>query len=637
MDSFNPMADPWLDVLLNDGRVVTRSLREVLTQAHEVAQISEASPLAEVALLRMLIALVSDGLRTELPNEEAWAAVRERYWDGFTPEAVDAILATIPKPHDVLHPEHTAFFDGPAVRQVRGWDDPKALQPASRFLPEVPTGTNIAHFFHISDDVSAVCIVCLLKSRAVEAAFARGGLGPSVSRNLLATIGGSEPRYVIPRGQTLLETLLLNLVVGDASRPSWVAVHSAMQGAPGPLARLSWRPRLMMVAPESQIDQACIRCGSVERPRFAQAVMVDTYNHAGSRYGTKSNLEAWKAAPGDPHLLPSEKNALVLGLREEEWPLRALVRGLSGTAGNGLNQLAGRTADIGRVQITVTSTSGNQAKVDDAIHTGLAVPGDLLARSADERQAMAEALAAIFDKKHQLARIELIPAAVPDLLAELAASHNPQEAVQAWLARGKPPAASKRLTECSAADDETIALYEVARRAIRLLETLPESKRALLRPPGRGGTLNAAARQEAFTTVWHRLVTVPGSKRHAVREAIATVAPIYAVHAGYHHATGDPTAFTKQLEKAIRRERAAFHSEGTPALQQRLYDVVHAPQRRDELLLRLVDQLVVIGKATGGTRCDFAALLVDVAHWNVPEQPTPERWRSLLEPARAGT
>jgi len=634
MDSFNPMAAPWLDVLLNDGRVVTWSLREVLTQAHEVAQISEASPLAEVALLRMLIALVSDGLRTELPNEEAWAAVRERYWDGFTPEAVDAILATIPKPHDVLHPEHTAFFDGPAVRQVRGWDDPKALQPASRFLPEVPTGTNIAHFFHISDDVSAVCIVCLLKSRAVEAAFARGGLGPSVSRNLLATIGGSEPRYVIPRGQTLLETLLLNLVVGDASRPSWVAVHSAMQGAPGPLARLSWRPRLMMVAPESQIDQACIRCGSVERPRFAQAVMVDTYNHAGSRYGTKSNLEAWKAAPGDPHLLPMDKNALVLGLREEEWPLRALVRLLSGTASGLLNLLAERSAGLRQVQITATTTSGNRAKVDDALQADLTVSGDLLARPADERQLMAKALAVIFDKEHWAARTKLIPAAVPDLLAELTAGDDPQQAVQDWLAQGKQSAKATRCTEHTDTDGETEALYEVARRAIRLLEALPEPKLAALRPPGRGGALDAAVRQDAFTAVWHRLAAVPGSKRHGVREAIAAVAPIYAVHAGRHQATGRPTAFTERLQHAINYERGNFHGDGKSLLQRRLYDLAHAPpQSRNELLLRLVDALI----AAGSSRCDFAALLVDVAHWNVPEQPTPERWRSLLEPARAGT
>src|SRR5690606_7037975 len=126
------------------------------------------------------------------------------------------------------------------------------------------------------------------------------------------------------------------------------------------------------------------------------------------------------------------------------------------------------------------------------------------------------------------------------------------------------------------------------RRAIRLLEALPAIQLTALQPPGRGGTLDAAARQHAFTAVWHRLTAVPGSKRHAVREALSIVAPIYAVHAGRHQATGRPTAFTERLQHAINYERGNFHGDGKSLLQRRLYDLAHAPpQSRNELLLRL--------------------------------------------------
>ena len=246
MASFDIIDDSWLDVIRRDGAVRTVSLRELLTDLHRIDRLSESSPLTEVALLRFLIALLSDGLRDLISTEDAWLPFVERCKNGLPAEAIDAILQPLTASSDVLAANHSGFFDGPLVRRIAGWDTQNAKQAVSRFLPELPTGTKVSHFVHLSDESAALCVPCLLKSRAVDAAFARGGLGPSLSRNLLATISGTEPRYVVLIAASLLDTLLINLLTGDTSRPSWVSIHQPQAGNPGTVARMSWRPRLML-------------------------------------------------------------------------------------------------------------------------------------------------------------------------------------------------------------------------------------------------------------------------------------------------------------------------------------------------------------------------------------------------------
>lgn len=209
MQTFDIIEEPWLDVLTSGGTVRTLPLRDVLKELHRIERLSESSPLTEVALLRFLIALVSDGLREFVPDEAAWLPFVQQCREGLPDAAVNAILEPLTASPNVLAADHAAFFDGPLVRQISGWDESNARQPVSRFLPELPTGTNLAHFSHLTDDAAALCVACLLKSRAVDGAFARGGLGPSLSRNLLATISGTEPRYVVLEAKSLLDTILV--------------------------------------------------------------------------------------------------------------------------------------------------------------------------------------------------------------------------------------------------------------------------------------------------------------------------------------------------------------------------------------------------------------------------------------------
>ena len=547
-------------------------------------------------------------------------------------DAVDAILEPLRESSDVLADDHSGFFDGPLVRQVKGWDELNARQPASRFLPELPTGTNLAHFSHQSDDAAALCVACLLKSRAIDAAFARGGLGPSLSRNLLATISGTEPRYVVFESKSLLDTILLNVTVNDSTRPSWVCIHRRKDGQPGPIARMGWRPRLLMPVPSSESQLPCAGCSSSARPRFTQAVMVDTYNFAASPFGSKSDLEKWKATGSDPQLLPFAKNVLSLGINSEEWSLRALARLLSGQAGELQETSLVRSASAGEsVSIRVISSNGNQAKIDDAPANALRIPGSQLACLFAERSATGAVLLSVFEKEHREAREQLIPGQVTQLLNSLANSSNPASAVQNWISSAP---SRKKQTHCSITDggrtldSQSDTLTDTAHRIVRKLNALPQAELLALRPVGRGGNADRAARQSAFETIWHRL-SLPGSaKRHAMREALATVAGIFALYPEYYRFQCERLAFQNLLSIQFRQQRSRSDSGNrVNSLERLLRQLIHAsPLARDTLLL----QLVAGTNANRRRVIDFADLLIDVALWNDPQDPTPARWSECL-------
>ena len=586
--SFDIIDAKWLDMLRTDGTVSTLSLREVLATAHQIARLSEPSPLTDVALLRFLIALVSDGLRRHVPKEDAWAPFVERCRNGLPSDAIDAILAPLVGRSNVLDPNNEAFFDRPAIRRLPEWDKPEARQPVWMYLPGFPTGT-LRHFDHLSHETAALCIGCLVKSRMVESAFARGGLGPTNSRNLLSTISGDKPQYVIPIGNTLLDTILVNLVIGDPSRPSWISIHTRKEGAPGPIAGMTWRPRLMMPLTDSETSLPCDRCGMTDGLRFAKAVIADTYRVTTSPYGSEADVKQWKTVRRDPHVLAPGKTIPIL------------------------ERLRERSAVLRPVTIMVTKSAGNQAKIDDAPHAALDIP--------------------------------------PGPLSDRVDSVDPEAVLDAWLRDGVRksgggsirPSPQGKVMHAGEVADGTDLLREAAKRIINRLAVLPPSQLLALRPPGKGAAADVAARQDAFEAVWHRVALPIGSRRHALRESLATVAPIYATYSQYHRPLPARRSFEEQLYRRVEVEqRSLANTKAEGRLQRALRLLVFSSRTsRDRLLLELVDEVIHGGPAGRTTPIDFADLLHEIACWNEPRNPTLARWRRLLpqketEPSHSG-
>ncbi|PVE10230.1 type I-E CRISPR-associated protein Cse1/CasA, partial [Streptomyces scopuliridis] len=224
--SFDLTSRPWIPVLWRDGTQGELSLRDVFARAGEVRRVVGDLPTQEFALTRLLLALAHDAL--EGPSDtEHWA----RLWadqDCFGPLA--GYLDEHRERFDLLHP-HTPFFQVASLRTAR--DEVFSL---NRIVADVPNGEP---FF--SSRMPAVGSLGFAEAaRWVVHAHAydtsgiktgidgdervKGGRVYPLGVGWAGTLGG-----VFAEGETLRQTLLLNLVAADTSgarfcdddRPAW--------------------------------------------------------------------------------------------------------------------------------------------------------------------------------------------------------------------------------------------------------------------------------------------------------------------------------------------------------------------------------------------------------------------------------
>ncbi|MGW1728531.1 type I-E CRISPR-associated protein Cse1/CasA [Streptomyces sp. NPDC002306] len=223
---FDLTSRPWIEVLGVDGVQRELSLREVFAQAGAVRRIVGELPTQEFALLRLLLAVAHDAL--DGPRDiEHWADV---WADPECFAGVGAYLDEHRDRFDLLHPA-VPFFQTAALRTAKD-----EVFPLARIVADVPNGEAFftarmptverltfaeaarwvvhAHAFDTSG----------IKSGAVGDDRVKGGKVYPLGTGWAGGLGG-----VFAEGDTLRETLLLNLVAADTSevefaagdRPAW--------------------------------------------------------------------------------------------------------------------------------------------------------------------------------------------------------------------------------------------------------------------------------------------------------------------------------------------------------------------------------------------------------------------------------
>ncbi|MFD9114295.1 type I-E CRISPR-associated protein Cse1/CasA [Streptomyces bottropensis] len=224
--SFDLTRRPWIPVLRRDGGQEELSLREVFARAGSLRQIAGDVPTQEFALLRLLLAVAHDALGGPRDSDD-WAEL----WadnDCFAPIA--AYLDEHQERFDLLHPV-APFFQVADLRTAR--DEVFSL---NRIVADVPNGDP---FF--SARMPAVDRLCFaeaarwlvhthaydtsgIKTGTVGDARAKNGKVYPLGVGWAGTLGG-----LFVEGDTLRETLLLNLVAADTTgvridpddRPAW--------------------------------------------------------------------------------------------------------------------------------------------------------------------------------------------------------------------------------------------------------------------------------------------------------------------------------------------------------------------------------------------------------------------------------
>ncbi|WP_455568462.1 type I-E CRISPR-associated protein Cse1/CasA [Streptomyces lasiicapitis] len=219
--SFDLVSAPWLPVQRTDGTVEEVSLLGLFKEAHKLRRLVGDVPTQELALLRLLLAILYDALDgpAELEDwEDLWLA-----GDPFS--RVSDYLERHRGRFDLFHPEHP-FFQVSDLRTVKD-----ELAPLSRIVADVPVGTP---FFamrrpgvdQLSYAEAARWLVHAhaydtsgIKSAMREDPRGKAGKVYPLGVGSLGDLGG-----IYAEGDTLRETLLLNLIAleeayGSHARP----------------------------------------------------------------------------------------------------------------------------------------------------------------------------------------------------------------------------------------------------------------------------------------------------------------------------------------------------------------------------------------------------------------------------------
>ncbi|MGW6454440.1 type I-E CRISPR-associated protein Cse1/CasA [Streptomyces sp. NPDC055078] len=270
---FNLVREPWLPVQrIEDGVVEEISLREVFARPAEFRSIVGDVPTQEMALLRLMLAVLYDALQGPA-DIESW----EELWEGG-PEPFSAVLEYLDEHADrfELFDAKRPFFQVPDLRT--GKDD---IAPLSRIVADVPTGSALfsmrrpgverlsfaeaarwlvhAHAFDTSGIKSAM---------QGDTERARAGKVYPLGVGSLGHLGG-----VFAEGDTLRDSLLLNLIAFESAyrdgdfgqrieedKPVWrrempygAGARSGTEGGPEPLGLrdlYTWQSRRVRLVPD---------------------------------------------------------------------------------------------------------------------------------------------------------------------------------------------------------------------------------------------------------------------------------------------------------------------------------------------------------------------------------------------------
>ncbi len=249
MTGYNLLNEPWIPCETSDGAILL-GIRAALADAHTIREIRTSSPLATVALHRLLLAILHRVFGPR--NLDAWCDLWNRgQWDV---DALSAYFTIWEQRFDLLDPSKP-FYQVPPL--IQGKDALKKSSPAARLAQEHATGNNATLFDHQVDGDPVPLSLPVATQQLLATQMFAIGFGksqPFYLKDASLTRGYS----VLCVGHSLFETLALNLVpynaqrpiphLSDSDRPAWEEETPREPSETGTTARgyldyLTWQSR----------------------------------------------------------------------------------------------------------------------------------------------------------------------------------------------------------------------------------------------------------------------------------------------------------------------------------------------------------------------------------------------------------
>lgn len=344
MPEFNLVDQRWIPCLmLATGKARDLSLRETLTQAHEVREIFDNSPLVTVALHRFLLAVLYaciKGPRDFDEWKELWANKRwdeakiNQYLDDWKHRFN---LFDMERPFYQVPPMKKEASSKKAAKkkeETSAESEPVEFHPVALLAHEAATGNNATLFDHrFNDAATAFSPAEAARYLIARQAFSVGG-GVSQPFNLSHAPLASG-FTVLPQGGNLFETLALNLIAYTAERP--IVGRSDSEDAPiwqqdkpdnpndkgtrvrGYVDYLTWQSRQIYLEPEGN-PPLVRRCQLQQKLKLSdQPLLFDPFKCYNFERDDKGNDKAAKAFSLKPaRALWRDSDALFQQVKDEK-------------------------------------------------------------------------------------------------------------------------------------------------------------------------------------------------------------------------------------------------------------------------------------------------------------------------------
>jgi len=242
--SYDVLTESWIPVLRRDGSRDALGVKACIEQAQSILEIHDSSPTVEFGLYRLLIAFVLDALIWADRRPEIAEDLGEIMEEGrFDADLIGRYLEDCGDVFDLFHPEKPFL-------QTK--TDSKGHKPIAAMCPTVPSGTNVGHWHHQTEDeieVSAQVAAQWLVTIAPFMTAGGAGLSPSIN--------GAPGIYVLPQGASLFQTIVMNLPLRIDQESGGGAIAWRSARIPGgertqatAVEAMTWRPRRIQLIPE---------------------------------------------------------------------------------------------------------------------------------------------------------------------------------------------------------------------------------------------------------------------------------------------------------------------------------------------------------------------------------------------------
>jgi CRISPR system Cascade subunit CasA len=256
--TFNLVDEPWVPCIHANGQARELGLQEALVRAHDLRELGGESPLVTAALHRLLLAVL---------HRVFGPASRDEWYDlweakNFPQGQIVGYLARWRHRFDLFDAEHPFY---------QAADDRVKQKSVNSLVTDLAFGNKATLFDHTTD-AESVALTPAKGTRAVVAAQSFGLAGLSGLPQKFTDGSCARGVLFLVRGETLFETLMLNLlryptdddvmVHTPDDRPAWEMddPFAPDRSLPyGYLDYLTWQNRCILLLPEETPSGPVIR------------------------------------------------------------------------------------------------------------------------------------------------------------------------------------------------------------------------------------------------------------------------------------------------------------------------------------------------------------------------------------------